>query len=87
MEKLPEKWCVIRNKESYQAVNKWFNEMYKPKKPFSKWRTKDGLIYWHHPKLGSYWVSSFIDDGYTFLSYEDFLRLVVGIEKESYQIY
>lgn len=88
----PEKWCIIRNKKTYIDVNKWFNQIAKPQgiKFSANGEYFDGITeYLHHPMNGNRYVSDRIGEGYTLITYEDFLQNVVWAQQEelNYQIY
>lgn len=77
---LPEKWCVVRDPNSYQSVNKFFTEAYKGKKKF----TANGVYfqyaytdYLHYPAIKDKTLFHGVQSGYTLITYEQFQKYVL----------
>lgn len=85
MKELPERWCVKRTVKSCATLNDYFNKGCKSKVYNSD---ADGWFF-HYPAFsggkeffGGQHLDDVIRQGYTEISFEDFQRLVLGINVE-----
>ena len=76
----PEKWCILRNEENYETVNKWFNNGLKN---ISNYTDKDWCV--HYPNYGDFkgfkkgfHLSSTIKENYTEITFEQFQKYVLN---------
>jgi hypothetical protein len=78
---LPEKWCVIRNKENHEEVNNWFNQHTPYHYKFSSDGTysTDLVDYLHYPSATTHekYLHDRVVEGYTLLSYDQFKKYVL----------
>jgi hypothetical protein len=81
MTKLPEKWCIIRNKNNYKEVNAYFskinNKTYTANGEYFEQRYTD---YMHFPKVRDKVVFSYQRHDYTLITFEQFKKFIMKEE-------
>lgn len=74
--KLPEKWCIKRDRDNYQQINVWLNKN-------SQTRNKEyegDNLYVHYPVLSDSHIYFKVMEGYTEITFDQFLKHVVKME-------
>lgn len=75
--KLPEKIAILRTKDNYKEINRWFNKIYT-----DNYDGQNG--YMHYPKVildpwgAKIGFSSKVENGYTEITFDQFLKHVVN---------
>jgi hypothetical protein len=78
------KWCIRRNENYYEPINKWFAEQtgraYSTKSDFHK-KFGDVPSYWtylHYPMVDNRTLHKGIMDGYTEITREEFEKFILN---------